>query len=255
MKYLDIPELCSLTSFLSSCELDSRRMKAKLEAYSCKQSGDDKKLGKQLEQSYMQELEGSPLSSLGTSPLGTLSDPQTRRLLISLICTMNASYPDYDFSSVKPEEFLKENLGIVVNSVNTTFSEIVESRNKGFLNDLWSAIDKVVGLKDCQVFSYIPDLDNDAFCASSNLWSFNYFFFNRSLKMIVFFACSCKQHSRFLKTTPDSTLSGMIPDDDDLDADAESTMSEREFEFEDNFEDQYDMNAFEDDLDDNDSLY
>eukprot|EP00511_Aplanochytrium_stocchinoi_P005510 CAMPEP_0204823248 /NCGR_PEP_ID=MMETSP1346-20131115/1325_1 /ASSEMBLY_ACC=CAM_ASM_000771 /TAXON_ID=215587 /ORGANISM="Aplanochytrium stocchinoi, Strain GSBS06" /LENGTH=243 /DNA_ID=CAMNT_0051949815 /DNA_START=1083 /DNA_END=1814 /DNA_ORIENTATION=+ len=242
MKYLDIPELSSLTSFLASCEIGSRQMRAKLEAYSCKQSGEYKKLGKQLEQSYVQELEeSSSTTALGTSPIGALSDPQTRRLLINLICTMNASFPDYDFSTLKPEQFLKENLGMVVNSVNTRFAEIVETINKGFLKQLWSVIDQVIGLNNCQVFSYIPDFDNDPFSASGNLWSFNLFFFNKAEKKILFFACSCQHSRRFATLTPDTEI------DVDGDCDNESTGSEgdQDIEFEDHF---YMLHNEEDDL-------
>ena len=37
-----------------------------------------------------------------------MSDPHTRRLLVHLICTLNASFPDYDFSTLKPENFTHE---------------------------------------------------------------------------------------------------------------------------------------------------
>lgn len=196
MKYLDIPELSSLTSFLTSLELGDRHLRAKVEAYSCKQGGMDKKLGKQLEQNYVREIEQTPSGAYGTSPLGTFTQPQTRRLLINLICTLNASFPDYDFSTLKPEQFLKETIGMVVNHVNMTFAEIVETHSKVFLEDLWGSIDRVVSLKNCQVFSYIPDMDNDPFSTPSNLWSFNYFFYNKAEKKLVFFTCACTKSNR-----------------------------------------------------------
>lgn len=39
------------------------------------------------------------------------------------------------------------------------------------------------------VFSYNPDLDSDPFGEEGSLWSFNYFFYNKKLKRIVFFTC------------------------------------------------------------------
>ena len=74
-----------------------------------KAAGDDKKLGKILERQYASEAAagaggsggpdaGAPKSPLITStPLGDLSEAPTRRLLINLISTLNASFPDYDF--------------------------------------------------------------------------------------------------------------------------------------------------------------
>lgn len=37
--------------------------------------------------------------------------------------------------------------------------------------------------------SYNPDLDSDPFGEDGSLWSFNYFFYNKRLKRIVFFTC------------------------------------------------------------------
>ena len=39
------------------------------------------------------------------------------------------------------------------------------------------------------VRSYNPDLDCDPFGEEGSLWSFNYFFYNKKLKRIVFFTC------------------------------------------------------------------
>ncbi len=37
--------------------------------------------------------------------------------------------------------------------------------------------------------SYNPDLDSDPYGEEGNMWSFNYFFYNKRLKRIVFFTC------------------------------------------------------------------
>lgn len=39
------------------------------------------------------------------------------------------------------------------------------------------------------LFSYNPDLDSDPFGEEGSLWSFNYFFYNKKLKRIVFLTC------------------------------------------------------------------
>ena len=68
-----------------------------------KAAGDDKKLGKALEKQYKEEAKAEPTSPVITpTPLGDLSAPATRRLLINLIATLNASFPDYDFKWVAP---------------------------------------------------------------------------------------------------------------------------------------------------------
>ncbi len=172
MKFLDIPNLAMLTTYLSGKELGDFVLVARIEAYSCampaaaavlsfrarrgpdvslprwrvagppfmstslpflkyfsltplrgcplfnippppcapsgvacatgKAAGEDKKLGKILEKQYATEAAldhtSSPKSPLLTAtPLGDLSEASTRRLLINLIATLNASFPDYDF--------------------------------------------------------------------------------------------------------------------------------------------------------------
>ena len=54
---------------------------------------------------------------------------------------------------------------------------------------LWEVIDEEITLRDCDVYSYNPDLSSDPFGEDGCIWSFNYFFYNKKLKRIVFFRC------------------------------------------------------------------
>jgi hypothetical protein len=150
------------------------------------------------------ELASSP-SALGSSPLGALSESSTRRLLIDLISTMNASFPDHDFSALRPEQFCRElHVNQVMTSVNRHLAPLSETYNSSFLDDLWLSIEDVVKLRECEVYSYVPDMEDDPF-SQGNLWSFNYFFFNRTLKRIIYFTCIAR--SKFsLPSSPTGTL-------------------------------------------------
>mmetsp|Transcript_5250 Transcript_5250/g.8026 ORF Transcript_5250/g.8026 Transcript_5250/m.8026 type:complete len:249 (+) Transcript_5250:230-976(+) len=220
MKFLDDTRLNAVTCFLDNCSVGERKLRGRVEAYSCKPAGDDKKLAKVLDKQYIEEFSQSPGSahSFGASPIGELSDPHTRKLLINLICTMNATFPDYDFSTLKPDQFIKENLGVVVNSVNQSLSEIVEKQDPRFLEELWSSIDNVVLLKDSEVYKYVPDLEDDPFSTPGSMWSFNHFFHSPTEKKIVFFTCCCTTSSSH------SDLYGSGMDDG---SDASETGSER----------------------------
>jgi hypothetical protein len=48
-----------------------------------------------------------------------------------------------------------------------------------------------VALKDCQVFSYEPDLEGDPF-SEHTVWCFNYFFFNEERRMICYFTSTAR---------------------------------------------------------------
>lgn len=60
---------------------------------------------------------------------------------------------------------------------------------------LWAAIDEEVLLPECRIYSYNPDLASDPFGEPGCLWAFNYFFYNRKLKRIVFFTCRAMRYS------------------------------------------------------------
>lgn len=109
-----------------------------------KRAGDDKKLSKMLEQQLIEELATSP-GTLSSSPLGPLSESSTRTLLIDLIITMNASFPDYDFSALRPEQFQRNrDLGAVINHINGHLADLDQSdigfnaaSGKTFLGEIW----------------------------------------------------------------------------------------------------------------------
>jgi hypothetical protein len=56
-------------------------------------------------------------------------------------------------------------------------------------SELWRAIDQSIALVDCDVYTYKAVAEGDPFCDDGNLWSFNYFFYNRKLKRILYFSC------------------------------------------------------------------
>ena len=48
------------------------------------------------------------ISPASASPLGSVNDSSTRKLLINLILTLNNTFADYDFRDLKPEDFVRE---------------------------------------------------------------------------------------------------------------------------------------------------
>mmetsp|Transcript_14627 Transcript_14627/g.44324 ORF Transcript_14627/g.44324 Transcript_14627/m.44324 type:complete len:243 (-) Transcript_14627:2723-3451(-) len=186
MKLLENQRLCAVTALLTDREVSERIITGRVEAFSCKRAGEDKKLSKKLEEQYVNELASSPPAHLSSSPLGALSDATSRRLLIDLISTLNASFPDHDFSNLRPDQFTKEvGPDFVVRSINSHLADVA---THAALAELWSAVDDAAKLQECDVYSYVPDLDSDPF-SDGILWSFNYFFFNKHLKRIVYFTC------------------------------------------------------------------
>jgi len=191
MKFLEVPALSHLSSYLNEIDTGDSIVTGRLEAYTCKTAGSDKKLYKALNRQY-EQLSKSPdcQSELSISPFGPLSLSTSRRTFISLVCTLNASFPDYDFSSVKPEQFKKEpNLHLVVNYINTVLGSVVPDY-QSVSGKMWSALEEEIRIRECDIYSYIES-EADPFCEDGTLWSTNYFFFNKKLRRLVFLTCRC----------------------------------------------------------------
>ena len=104
----------------------------------------------------------------------------------------------------------------MVNAVNCSLFSAVREDFKALKPQLWNAVDEEICLAECDIYrwagipaggswvcvahgvshqshptlpSYNPDLDSDPFVEDGSLWSFNYFFYNKRLKRIVFFSC------------------------------------------------------------------
>lgn len=193
MKYLEEPRIHGVNGLLASNCINGKIIEGKLEPFSCKKGTSDKKLSKHLEEQYAHELATSPKAGpISSSPLGPLTDPSTRRLLINLITTMNASFPDYDFSNLRPDQFhCFATPSEAVNIANKNLSESVEVEHPGFLTEMWSAVEESIKPAECEIFSYVPDMESDPF-SDGNLWSFNFFFHNKNMKKILYMTCMAK---------------------------------------------------------------
>ncbi|XDV18081.1 hypothetical protein PO909_023852 [Leuciscus waleckii] len=160
------------------------------------------------------------LGKSGEDGENPLSDKCCRKTLFYLITTLNESFrPDYDFSAARAHEFSREpSANWVADSVNSSLYSAVGEQFNSLGPELWNAIDQEINLQSCDIYrcvrcltnifkplnvfctsilrshccfvcSYNPDLDSDPFGEEGSLWSFNYLFYNKKLKRIVFFTC------------------------------------------------------------------
>ncbi|OVA10756.1 Maf1 regulator [Macleaya cordata] len=196
MKFLEYTPLDSINDFLSHVSLGECAIKGSLEAYSCKHTGTDKKLSLSLEHEILDYL-GQSSDSDPPSPAGFLSSRSSRKTLIYLVLTLSHMYPDYDFSAVQAHHFFREEVWDSVKQIFDTYmfeaaKEWAEANGgSSLLESLYKALDEVVKLAECEIYSYNPDSDGDPFLEKGAIWSFNFFFYNRKLKRVVSFRCCC----------------------------------------------------------------
>lgn len=196
MKFLEYTSLDSINLFLSHLNLGESTIKGNLEAFSCKHTGSDRKLSISLEHEILDYL-GKSSESEPPSPVEYLSSRSSRKTLIYLVLTLGHIYPDYDFSAVRAHLFFKEEELDTFKQMfdNYLFEAAKEwamaNGGSSLLESMSKAIDEIVKLGECEIYSYNPDFDGNPCLESGAIWSFNFFFYNRKLKRIVSFRCCC----------------------------------------------------------------
>lgn len=203
MKLLESSRFEAINNALS-IETGDSKIVGRIESYSCKMAGGDKAMYKRFNSEGVNPNDLQALSppqgvsssysqysrSASGDEGGPLCDTISRKTLFYLIATLNSAFPDYDFLDVKSDEFSKEpSLQWVTNAIDTNLSATAREQYRSLRQQLWLALEDEIQLKDCDIYSYNPDLSSDPFGEDGCLWSFNYFFYNRKLKRIVFFTC------------------------------------------------------------------
>lgn len=204
MKLLQNSEFDAISSSLSIQRYNAI-INGTLESYSCKMTGTEKKTYKLLNTagrspfdlallspSESQQLqEPSPDLSNENPEDGLLSTCViNQKMLFTLRSTLNAAFPDYNFTQAKSEEFSREtNFPFVINNVNSILESALGKDFVGRSPSLWKAIDDEISLTESEIYSYNPDMENDPFAEEGSLWSFNYLFYNKDMKRIVFLNC------------------------------------------------------------------
>ncbi|XP_059447582.1 uncharacterized protein LOC132178995 [Corylus avellana] len=224
MKFLEYTPLDRLNDFLSNLNLGERTIKGCLEAYSCKHTGTDKKLSLSLENEMLDYL-GRSSDTDSSSPADFLLSRSSRKTLIYLVLTLNHMYPDYDFSAVKAHQFFTEESWDIFKQILDTYmfeasKEWIETNGgSSLLEALYKALDEVVKLAECEIYSYNPDSDADPFLERGAIWSFNFFFYNRKQRRVVSFRLCCLSNlvaDEFLMVELPSEEDGEIFDDMDM---------------------------------------
>uniref|UniRef100_A0A8C7CD28 Repressor of RNA polymerase III transcription MAF1 n=2 Tax=Neovison vison TaxID=452646 RepID=A0A8C7CD28_NEOVI len=236
MKLLENSSFEAINSQLT-VETGDAHIIGRIESYSCKMAGDDKHMFKQFcQEGQPHVLEAlSPPQTSGLSPSrlsksqgaedeGPLSDTCSRKTLFYLIATLNESFrPDYDFSTARSHEFSREpSLSWVVNAVNCSLFSAVREDFKALKPQLWDAVDEEICLAECDIYSYNPDLDSDPFGEDGSLWSFNYFFYNKRLKRIVFFSCRSISGSTYTPSEAGNELDMELGEEEEEEEEEES---------------------------------
>ncbi|KAF7257911.1 hypothetical protein EG68_04570 [Paragonimus skrjabini miyazakii] len=108
--------------------------------------------------------------------------------LFCLMSTLNSCFgPAYDFLSARSDEFCLEPELWLVKHYISQFCSIYVDKYEELTPQLWKTIEEEIVPSQCLIYSYRPDHLSDPY-SSGCLASFNYFFYNKSLRRVLFFS-------------------------------------------------------------------
>ena len=84
---------------------------------------------------------------------------------------------------------MKQDIASLLLESGKVYEQTLGAGGVGLSAELWKAVDEVIGLVDCDVYTYRAVAEGDPFTDEANLWSFNYFFYSKKLKRILYFSC------------------------------------------------------------------
>lgn len=173
--------------------------------------------------------------TINIGPFGPISETASRRTFAYLIGILNASYPDHDFASLKPTDFVKSSRKQLVSK----FENSIIALGKQPQEWIWETINAHMDLADCVFYQYNPQesfLDDEP----GHLWSLMWFMFNKKRKRVAYFYLSA-----FRVKNPPST-GGSVALDEYYDSNSKPELREKRrrltIEHETNdFEGEYDL--------------
>ncbi|CAN1840131.1 Repressor of RNA polymerase III transcription MAF1 homolog [Linum perenne] len=172
MKFLENTPLERIDYFLNHLNLGECTIKGSLEAYSCKSC----LWQLVLDVIFLFQI----LDYLGKSDSPSPDDYLLRRSR----CAMKA----HQFFSVETWETFRQIFNNHMAGASKEWME--ENDGTSLLESIYKALDEVINLSECEIYSYNPDSDSDPLLEEGAIWSFSFFFYNRKLKRVVSF-CFC----------------------------------------------------------------
>lgn len=185
MKFLSIGTLATASSLISNVDAGDLKIVGRVEAYACSRAGPERHIEEEIGRHYS----SSPQS---ISPFGPMEYRRNRDILVDLISTLNVAFPDYDFSDVRAHQFVKEDTNQVLEVINSRLQSVIP-HFENIKPQLWHDLDSEIRIAESTIYSFHPDPECNPFEDDGNLWSFNYFFYNKKgVKRILLFTCSAQ---------------------------------------------------------------
>jgi len=205
MRILDGPNFDQFNNSFSQT-LEGFALDCRVEVYSCKMTNDEKHFVRKKQSSlngsfsppskFCYTTAHSPQSEdqygigISAAPKPNPVTQSDAKTICHFIQALNASYPDYDFSDSLASDFAQEtDVATVRVYIDDLLGKSLKHVYFSECDDFWKEIDANIGLGVSEVYSYNCEKISTPFADDDCIWSFGYFFFNRGIKRLLFFAC------------------------------------------------------------------
>lgn len=162
-----------------------------------KRTSQEREVAAQLQGTLVDDLSRPELErQLSESSMGDMHLPETRKLLVDLIMALNgansrrrcahrpeqssrrlvclvwscldlgswiaASFPDFDFSALRPDAFVKQpSVQVVIGIINKHLLEVAPMQGMDMATEIWSTVDRELELSNSEVYKFVSDDETD----------------------------------------------------------------------------------------------
>lgn len=187
MKYLEHIGLEAISSSLNTKEIGGGlALSGRVEIYSTKKTGEDKKQSKIIEQNLLRQRSNSFSGA----------EKKTRKLLVDLIQTLAITHADFECSDMSAENFDAISTSDAIQRISSALAEVTV-REPEFLAQLWREVDEAMDnqLRCTEAFA-VRDVSCLYDSEEEVVWALHIFFCHKELRRICYFTCSARTKYR-----------------------------------------------------------
>jgi len=175
---IDHPQLANLSAVLKAFDAGDRVVLGRLELFTISR--------RRLSRQQHEDLQRRSPHSYENSPLGPLTSDTAQNLLQNLLSLVTVLYSDHDCTRLTPDDFQRaHDISVVVSTINHRLAEVVDRTRRGFLHELWQAVQEAIDLAQCDVYALSPRAGTFE-PTDDSLLSFQFFFVDLYRGRILF---------------------------------------------------------------------
>ncbi|CAD2089355.1 repressor of RNA polymerase III transcription MAF1, putative [Plasmodium vinckei lentum] len=183
---LDIENLNDINLILERLEAHDRFIEATIELFEDAEKCDESIDNENIDNENCVIKNKKPIHDI-------INNKEKKYILSNIINILNYVFPDYEFKYLNNSNYKYiKNLNNVIDNINYNLFYVVENIYRGFNKKVWEILKELMDFKSCDIYTYLNNTDKDPYIDKQSISSFNYFFFAKKTKRILFISCITK---------------------------------------------------------------